>query len=152
MLRRSLLVALLGLFLHGCAVYDYDDDHDGHRYYSHHDDVEYRHRSYDNTYWYRHHDDRRHGDRHYHGDWRAERKAAPHYNGRWEDRHERRYEGRKAPAHKDERRGGYSRIVESKRKQHPERDRHSDWDRHRSSDHDRSREWHDRRDRDDWSD
>ena len=60
MLRQSLLVAVLGLLLTGCAVHEYDyDDHDGYRHHSHrhydgyrygyddrHRDSDYRYRSY----------------------------------------------------------------------------------------------------------
>ncbi|WP_349615969.1 hypothetical protein [Azotobacter salinestris] len=147
MLRRSLLVALLGLFLDGCAAHDYD--HDGHRHYSDRNHGAHHHHSYDGAYRYRMHEDHEHRPDHRyrpradHRDWHAERKVIPHYNGRLVDRHGYHQEWRKAPAYKDERRGGYSRMVEDRRKQRIERDRQADWDWHDSRHHSNRDHWRD---------
>ncbi|GAB3475745.1 hypothetical protein [Azotobacter salinestris] len=156
MLRRSLLVALLGLFLNGCAAHDYD--HDSHRHYSDRGHGEYPYHSYDGAYRYRMHEDHEHRPGHRyrpradHRDWHSGRKVIPYYNGRQVEQHGHRQEWRKPPAYQDERRDGYSRMIESKRKQRIGRDRHADWDRHHPHRHSGRDNWHERHDRDGWPD
>lgn len=99
---RALILAVLSLFLGGCAVYDYDNDYYGRRYYG---DDDYRvHRHYydpprTNHYYVEKRYDDRHHDRNY--DRRYHDGRRDHYKSDYK-RHDRRdYDDRKY--HKDRR-------------------------------------------------
>lgn len=158
---RSLPIVLLGVLLNGCAVYDHDNRHDHYRDYSHYGDEYFYHR-YDNSYRQGSYKDNHklHSTYHYytpsrsHRDWHAEREAVPRryngrYKGRWNDYHHDHHERH---SQKQERRDGYSRMMENKRDHYSGRGRYSDWNRHRSYDTESHDHWHERHDRDRWHD